>query len=81
MAGHVLTGRRYINMPHTMGIDQYGQHYDDLGTHPRKALLEKLGYRSAQKMYIDTLDGMTKHIGYIVGGLWITLYKVEEWSK
>ena len=68
-------------MTSTMAIDQYGQHYNDLGKHPRKGLLEKLGYKSAVKMYIDKKDGSVKHIGYIIGGLWLTLYNVSSWEK
>ena len=64
-----------------MGIDQYGNHYDDLGKYPRKALLEQLGYKNASKMYVDKKDGSSVHIGYIIGGNWITLYKVEPIEK
>jgi len=64
-----------------MGIDQYGQHYDDLGKYPRKALLEKLGYKNASKMYVDKKDGTVLHIGYIIGNLWITLYKLDRIEK
>ena len=64
-----------------MGQDQYGQTYHLEPQHPRKQLLDRLGYKSAQKMYIDTKDGVSKHIGYIVGGLWITLYEVHEWVQ
>ena len=63
----------------TIGIDQHGQHYDDLGKYPRKVLLEKLCCGHADKMYCNTKDGKTKHIGYIISGLWITLYNMSEW--
>jgi hypothetical protein len=58
-----------------MGIDQYGQTYHDL-KHPRKDLLERLGARHADKMYCDP---DARHIGYVVRGLWIRLFKVEFW--
>ena len=64
-----------------MGLDQYGNTFHDLGKHPRKALIDKLGGSSTQKMYIDTVDGESKHIGYIVNTHWITLYQVSEWVK
>lgn len=64
-----------------MGIDQYGQTYHGLGKYPRKGLLEALGATSASKMFVDKKDGSHKHIGYIVRGLWITLYKVERFEK
>lgn len=63
-----------------MGIDQYGTHYDNLGEHPRKALMDKLYIKHAEKMYVDDKDGNTKHVGYIIGGLWINLYTVSEWN-
>ena len=62
----------------TMAIDQYGQHYDNLGKYPRKALLKRLCRQHADKMYIDKVNGNTKHIGYIIGGLWLTLYTVAR---
>lgn len=65
----------------TMGIDQYGQTYHGLGEHPRKELLDRLGRTNARKMFIDTKSGDSKHVGYVVGGLWIRLYKVNEWTK
>lgn len=63
-----------------MAIDQYGQTIHGL-TKPRRDLLRKLGYKSAQKMYQDTTSGETRHIGYIVAGRWFTIYKVERWER
>lgn len=71
-----------MNMNHFyMGIDQYGQHYDDLGKYPRKELLKRLYRKSARKMYKDKKDGSSVHCGYIIGGCWITLYKVLPFEK
>jgi hypothetical protein len=64
-----------------MAIDQYGTTYHNLGTYPRKALLERLGSRSAERMYRDTNEGESHHIGYIINGLWLTLFNVEPWRK
>lgn len=64
----------------TMGIDQYGKHYDDLGKHPRKELLNRLGGSHVAKMYQDR-DGSSKHIGYVIGGLRISLYTVTPIEK
>ena len=68
---------------YTMAIDQYGHHYDDLGAHPRTALAKKLGYspKSAQKIYQDKKDGQTKHVGYIYGNYWCTVYTVQAWER
>jgi len=59
-----------------MGIDQYGTAYHDLGRYPRKELLNRLGRKSARKMYRDKKDGKVIHCGYVIGPLWITLYRV-----
>ncbi len=61
-----------------LGIDQYGQRYK-LEKFPRKELLEKLGRKHASKIYVDSKSG-TKHVGYCIGGLWITVYEVHEWT-
>ena len=62
-----------------MGLDQYGQTYHDL-KHPRKDLMEYLGNSHAQKMYRDKEDGSYVHTGYVIGGLWITLYEVKPYE-
>lgn len=63
-----------------LGVDQYGTRYK-LDKHPRKELLEKLGRAHADKIFVDSIaTGQPKHIGYIVGGLWVTLYEVHEWK-
>lgn len=65
-----------------MARDQYGQEIHLPGCqHPRKELMVKLGARHASKMYVDTKSGGSKHIGYIIGGRWFTLYTVGEWSR
>jgi hypothetical protein len=68
-------------MKYIMGIDQYGKTYHNLGKYPRKALLERLGYTTAQKMYRDKRDGSTAHCGYVIGRMWIELYKVEPFER
>jgi hypothetical protein len=68
------TSKRY------MAIDQYGQTFLHL-THPRTELCQRLGRRHANKMYIDTIDGRTKHIGYVIGGLWLTLYEMRPYEQ
>ena len=59
-----------------MGRDQYGNTYHDLGKHPRKALLDRIGRSHADRMYQDTKSAGTVCTGYIIGGCWITLYEV-----
>ena len=76
-------------MKSTMGIDQYGNTYHDLGPQPRKALLEYFGAKTADKIYVDDAESSSsspngnpaRHIGYIVSGHWVTLFNVTEWSR
>ena len=58
--------------------DQYGQIHRIKGKHPRKELLNLFGVTGAQKMYVDDVHGNTKHIGYIINGLWLHLFKLDE---
>ena len=30
-------------------------------------------------MFCDSAEGETRHIGYIIAGLWITLYSIGAW--
>lgn len=62
----------------TMAIDQYGQTFHNLGQHPRKELLKRLGRSKASPMYVDKKDRKTCKIGWIIGGLWLTVYRVER---
>jgi len=68
-------------MKFILGIDQYGQTYHKLGKYPRKELLNRLGYRKADKRYLDKNDGSTVHYGYVIGGHWITLYHIEPFDR
>lgn len=63
-----------------IGIDQNGDTYKLEGKHPRKELMTNLSASNARKMFIDTKNGESKHIGYIISGLWITLYEIHEWQ-
>ena len=63
-----------------MAIDQYGQTYHDLGRHPRKELMERIGCRHVSKMYHDRNDGSVIHVGYVVGQRWCTLYEVKPYE-
>jgi hypothetical protein len=60
-----------------MGIDQYGRAEHDLGPHPRAELLRRLDRKRAERMYVDTKHG-ARHIGWIIGGRWFTVYRVER---
>jgi hypothetical protein len=60
-----------------MGIDQYGNTYHSLGRFPRKELLRRLCRSNAKKMYTDITSGGYRHIGWVIGGLWIRVFRVE----
>lgn len=47
--------------------------------HPRGQLMDKLGSKHCEKIYIDAENGTAKHIGYIIGREWFTIYEVCEW--
>ena len=64
----------------TMAVDQYDNTFHDLGKFPRKALLQQLDRKHADKMYVD-VEGISKHVGYIIAGHWLTLYTVSEWKR
>lgn len=65
-----------------LAIDQYGQIHGPVCTaHPRKALLDMFGESRARKMYVDKTDGSTVHIGYIIAGLWLTLFKLTPMER
>ena len=60
-----------------IAIDQYGDTYKLPNTKtPRKDLLKALGATNATKMYVDTTDGTIYHTGYIINGLWLSLYEI-----
>lgn len=64
-----------------MGYDQFGNTYHGL-EHPRKDLMERLGFRSAHKMYRDgKLPGSGVHIGYVISRFWIEVFRVLPFKK
>ena len=65
-----------------MAIDQYGETYHiGYAKSPRQWLLTHFNRQSAQKMYVDTKSGKTRHDGYIIAGHWLTIYRVENWKQ
>lgn len=58
-----------------LAIDQYGQVVPIAGKHPRKELLDALGYRHADKVYVDTKSGTRRHVGYVIGGRWFSFFE------
>jgi hypothetical protein len=60
-----------------LGIDQYGNHYN-LKEHPRKELMEKLGYSHASIMYCDLKSGGFRRKGYVIGPFWVDVFEVHS---
>ena len=67
-------------MKYFMAIDQHGQHFDAL-KHPRKDLFSRLGRKHAARMYVDGKDGKAYHAGYIIAGLWLSVFSVTPMRK
>lgn len=63
-----------------IAINQYGDKVE-ITKNPRKELMEWAGTTKIEKMYVDTKDGLTKHVGYIVQNMWFTVYEIHEWAK
>ena len=63
-----------------IAIDQYGMMYQIGKNPPRKWLLNIFGRQHADKMYCDTVNGEPRHIGYIIAGLWLSVYRVCSWK-
>ena len=65
-----------------MAIGHFGTtiHMNNPDKPPRKQLLDKLGATHATKMYVDSSDGKTHHVGYIVNNEWFTIYEVHGWE-
>jgi hypothetical protein len=64
-----------------MARNQYGEtiHFPN-EQHPRKALLQHFGRKHADKMYVNTKDGKEQHVGYIIAGNWLTIFRVFSWK-
>lgn len=58
-----------------IAIDQYGQTFR-IKQHPRKELCEQLGSSHADIMYQDKKDGSTVKTGYVIAGLWLSIFKL-----
>ena len=63
-----------------LAIDQYGHTYQIGDNPPRKWLLNHFDRQHAEMVYCETEECKTKHIGYIIANLWLTIYKVCEWK-
>ena len=59
-----------------IAIAQYGQTYH-IKKHPRNTLLNLFGRKHASKMYRDKKDGTAQHVGYVIAGFWLSVYKLE----
>lgn len=64
-----------------IAIDQYGTTYQIGNNPPRKWLLNFFGATKADKMFVEKKDGTTKHIGYVIQKLWISVFKICDWKE
>jgi len=64
-----------------MAIDQYGQTYHIGNNPPRKWLLDCFDRQHVEKMYVDTEQGSVRHVGYVIAGLWLRVYRVCLWHE
>ena len=64
-----------------LAIDQFNQTHLLKTKHPRKELLKLFGRSKASKIYCDDKFGNSHHVGYVIDGIWLTLYKVSEFKK
>lgn len=59
-------------------LDQYGNKFK---AQTRKELIAAVGGGRVQPMYINTVEGKTVHVGYVVGSHWLTPYAPVELHK
>ena len=65
-----------------MARDQWGDYYHIGDNPPRKWLLEHFDRQHCGKMYTDSLKtGKARHIGYIIAGRWLEVYRVCQWKE
>lgn len=60
-----------------IAVDQYGHVHHIPGKHPRAELLARLDRKHADRIYVDTSTGV-RHVGYMIAGLWLSLYRPVE---
>lgn len=66
-----------MNGKRTLFIDQWGSRF---WATTIKGLRQQIGMGGSRvsKMYVDTVDGRTVHVGYVVGQHWLTAYQRVE---
>jgi len=68
-----------------IGIDQHGKTYHLFSGFPRKELCEEhFPHMRVEKLYVDKINGTTRHIGYVFGGgggIWVRLWNVGLWER
>lgn len=61
-----------------MAVDQYNTVHHLSGKYPRKQLLKLYDRKHADKIYRDTPNGGTIHVGWIIAGRWFNVYQVHS---
>lgn len=57
----------------TLYIDQYGNIFHARTVKELRAKIAGGGSR-VQRVFVDSTEGKTLHIGYVIGGHWLTAY-------
>ena len=64
-----------------IAVDQHGNVHKLYTKFPRKELMANFCVSSAQKIYSDNKQGKSHHVGWIMSGTWLKVYKVTPMLK
>ena len=64
-----------------MATDQHGNTYHIPDEHPRKWLLNLFRRQHAAKMYVDLVAGGSRHVGWIIAGHWLKVFRVAPLTE
>ncbi len=67
--------------PELIAINSHGHVYWIGKNPPRKWLLDYFGRQHSTMIYNQIGMNEIKHVGYIIAGEWLTIYRVESWKK
>jgi hypothetical protein len=64
-----------------IAFDQWGNSYKLNTAHPRKELCELFGRQHVSKIYVDDNIIGSQHVGYIIAGHWLMVYKLSPFQQ
>lgn len=68
------------NRPELIAINGRGHIYQIGKNPPRKRLLNYFGKQHAEMVYVQTGFEKVKHVGYIIAGEWLAIYRIQSWK-